>query len=72
MFTALERVIIRPRSGAAPLTGHFMGYNHFGDPMVVYHDHPQGQEWGLRRRDEVTGNGDPCDCPAAQLARQQA
>lgn len=40
MLKPLERVLVVPRSGSDPLTGHFMSYNHFGNLMVADDDDP--------------------------------
>jgi hypothetical protein len=66
----LERVLITDSSGRS-LTGHFLSYNYFGDPLVAYHDDPHGNGWGRRDRHEVTGSGQICECASARRARRQ-
>jgi hypothetical protein len=67
-LTPLERVLITDSRGRS-LTGHFLSYNYFGDPLVAYHDDPNGTGWGRRDRDEVTGSGQRCECASARRAR---
>lgn len=72
MLKPLERVLVVPRSGSAPLTGHFMSYNHFGNLMVAYHEETSnGDEWGVWSREEVVGSAEPCQCDSARRARAE-
>jgi hypothetical protein len=70
VLTPLERVLITDSRGRC-LTGHFLSYNYFGDPLVAYHDHPTGNGWARRDRHEVTGSGQRCECASARRARRQ-
>ena len=61
----LERVLIELPSGKA-ITGHYLGANGEGDPLIGYHDHPGGDSWGRHRPHEVIASGETCTCDSAR------